>query len=250
MLRARDEINHQFQTVKLQDEFREKGLQIIVKLGGIELTPNNPSFLGEDWHADGLLNEHIAGIAMYCFDLENVINARISFAQPISMSDEVFSFADNEWDVPYLEELFGVRDEGPAFQELGAVSIRQGGLITFPNCLRHRLESFELVDKARPGRCHFLTLLLVDPSYRICSTRNVPPQRLDWWEQEARSHLSLAHPLPQELADQIIAETGPWLMSLPEARHHRRERAKDEAVAREKDREEIEDNTICLVKRD
>jgi hypothetical protein len=250
MLRARDEINHQFQTVKLQDEFREKGLQIIVKLGGIELTPDNPSFLGEDWHADGLLNEHIAGIAMYCFDLENVINARISFAQPISMSDEVFSFADNEWDVPYLEELFGVRDEGPAFQELGAVSIRQGGLITFPNCLRHRLESFELVDKARPGRCHFLTLLLVDPSYRICSTRNVPPQRLDWWEQEARSHLSLAHPLPQELADQIIAETGPWLMSLPEARHHRRERAKDEAVAREKDREEIEDNTICLVKRD
>jgi hypothetical protein len=250
MLRAKDEIDHQFQTVKLQDEFRDKGLQIIVKLGGIELTPDNPSFLGEDWHADGLLNEHIVGIAMYCFDLENVTNARISFAQQISMRGEFFSFADNEWDIPYLEELFGVRDEGPAFQELGSVSIRQGRLITFPNCLRHRLESFELVDKARPGRCRFLTLLLVDPYYRICSTRNVPPQRLDWWEQEARSHLSSAHPLPQELADQIIAETGPWLINLPEAQHHRRERAKDEAVACEKDRESIEHNTICLVKED
>lgn len=57
ILRAKDEVDHQFQTVKLQDEFREKGLQIIVKLGGIELAPDNPSFLGEDWHVDGLANE-------------------------------------------------------------------------------------------------------------------------------------------------------------------------------------------------
>jgi hypothetical protein len=248
MRRAKDEIDHQFQTVKLQDEFREKGLQIIVKLGGIELTPDNPSFLGEDWHADGLLNEHIAGVALYCFDLENVTNTRISFAQEISMHGEEFLFNGGGWDIPYLEKLFGVQNERPAFQELGSVSIRQGGLITFPNCLRHRLESFELVDKARPGRCRFLTLWLVDPSYRICSTRNVSPQRLDWWEQEARSHLSSAYPLPQELADQIIAETGPWLMGLPEAQHHRHERAKDEAVACEKDKEQIEYNTICLVK--
>ncbi|KAF4159897.1 hypothetical protein CNMCM6069_000403 [Aspergillus lentulus] len=248
MYRAKDEIDHQFQTVKLQDEFREKGLQIIVKLGGIELTPDNASFLGEDWHAEGLLNEHIAGVAMYCFDLENVTNTRISFAQEISMHGEEFSFDLDGWDIPYLEKLFGVQNERPAFQELGSMSIRQGGLIAFPNCLRHRLESFELLDKARPGRCRFLTLWLVDPSYRICSTRNVPPQRLDWWEQEARSHLSSAHPLPQELADQIIAETGPWLMDLPEAQHHRRERAKDEAVAYEKDKEQIEYNTICLVK--
>ncbi|EAW23420.1 DUF4246 domain-containing protein [Aspergillus fischeri NRRL 181] len=250
MLRAKDEIDHQFQTVKLQDEFREKGLQIIVKLGGIELTPDNPSFLGEDWHVDGLVNEHIAGVALYCFDLENVTNTRISFAQEISMDGEEFSFSWDGWDIPYLEKLFGVQNEKPAFQELGSVSIRQGGLIAFPNCLRHRLESFELVDKARPGRCRFLTLWLVDPSYRICSTRNVPPQRLDWWEQEARSHLSSAHPLPQELADQIIAETGPWLMNLPEAQHHRRERAKEEAVACEKDTEQIEKNSICLVKED
>lgn len=33
-------------------------------------------------------------------------------------------------------------------------------------------------------------LWLVDPYYRICSTRNVPPQRQDWWEQETWSHLA------------------------------------------------------------
>jgi hypothetical protein len=42
--------------------------------------------------------------------------------------------------------------------------------------------------------------------------------------------LKSAHPLPQELSDQIIADTGPWLMGLPEAQHHRHERAKDEVV--------------------
>ncbi|KAH1818404.1 hypothetical protein KXX00_009285 [Aspergillus fumigatus] len=248
ILRAKDEVDHQFQTVKLQDEFREKGLQIIVKLGGIELAPDNPSFLGEDWHVDGLANEHIAGVALYCFDLGNVANPRISFAHEISMDADDFSFSYFNWDISYLERLFGVQNEKPSFQELGSVSIRQGGLIAFPNCIYHRLESFELVDKARPGRCRFLTLWLVDPYYRIRSTRNVPPQRLDWWEQEARSHLSSAHPLPQELADQIITEAGLWLMNLPEAQHHRRERAKEEALAYEKIRSQIERNTICLLK--
>ena len=28
-----------------------------------------------------------------------------------------------------------------------------------------------------------LVLWLVDPNYRICSTRNVPPQRSDWWAE-------------------------------------------------------------------
>jgi hypothetical protein len=38
----------------------------------------------------------------------------------------------------------------------------------------------ELQDKTEPGHCRFLTLSLVDPTYRICSTRNVPPQQTDW----------------------------------------------------------------------
>ncbi|KAH2858631.1 hypothetical protein KXW79_008732 [Aspergillus fumigatus] len=214
ILRAKDEVDHQFQTVKLQDEFREKGLQIIVKLGGIELAPDNPSFLGEDWHVDGLANEHIAGVALYCFDLGNVANPRISFAHEISMDADDFSFSYFNWDIPYLERLFGVQNEKPS-----------------------STWTLSLFD-----------LWLVDPYYRIRSTRNVPPQRLDWWEQEARSHLSSAHPLPQELADQIITEAGLWLMNLPEAQHHRRERAKEEALAYEKIRSQIERNTICLLK--
>ncbi|EAW07316.1 uncharacterized protein ACLA_020230 [Aspergillus clavatus NRRL 1] len=154
----------------------------------------------------------------------------------------------DEWDIPYLQELFGVKDNGPPQQELGSVSLQQGRLLAFPHCLYHLLEPFELVDKAHSRHYRFLTLLRVDPYYRICSTRNMPPQRLHWWEQDARSHLSSAHPVPRELADQIIAETGLWLMGLQETQHHRRERAKDEALGHEAERNEIKRDVICLVK--
>lgn len=57
----------------------------------------------------------------------------------------------------------------------------QGRLLTFPNTLQHKVEPFELVDKSRPGHRRFLALWLVDPQYRVCSTRNVPPQQEHWW---------------------------------------------------------------------
>ncbi|KAL4877158.1 hypothetical protein BJY04DRAFT_222288 [Aspergillus karnatakaensis] len=247
--RAKEDFDHQFQTVELQEEFREKGLQVIVKLGGIELTPDNATFEGEDWHADGILNEHIAGVAVYCFDTENINEPRMSFIQHPEFFGDEYSFDEN-WEVPYMEELYGVKHEKSLFQDLGSVPLRQGGLIAFPNCLRHRLDPFELADKTRSGHCRFLTLWLVDPYYRICSTRNVPPQHADWWEQEARSHLAAAHPLPRELTDQIIADTGPWLMSLQEAEIHRQKRAEEEEEVRKKDFTEFEMNSVVFIKVD
>ncbi|PIG89703.1 hypothetical protein AARAC_003406 [Aspergillus arachidicola] len=214
--RCRD---HDYYTVKLQETFRDKGLQIIVKMEGIELTPESPSYPGEDWHTDGLLNEHIVGTAV------------LSFRQEIEMNPGVYQFEG--WDVPYLEKLFGVKDETPAFQELGSVSIGQGRLIVFPNALHHRMEPFELISKCRAGHLRFLTLWLVDPYYRICSTRNVPPQRHDWWAEEAQSLVTSAHSLPQELATMVISETHQWPMDLLEAQRHRLERGKDSSIAHE-----------------
>lgn len=85
-----------------------------------------------------------------------------------------------------LAEIFGIasknlRDEAP-FQNIGSVTTPQGRLLAFPNTLQHKVEPFELVDKTRPGHRRFLVLWLVDPHYRICSTRNVPPQQESWWE--------------------------------------------------------------------
>ncbi|KAL4962780.1 DUF4246 domain-containing protein [Aspergillus stella-maris] len=259
LVRARKVWDHEFQIIKLQDEFREKGLQVIVKLGGVELTPDTQlSFPGEDWHKDGMLNEQIVGVTTYAFSIENITTPRISFSQKIWMHPNEFHFDQGDdvaWDVPFLEQLFGIKNDGPSRQDIGSVPLREGRLLTFSNCLRHRLEPFELVDRARPGHCRFLTLWLVNPYFRICSTRNVPLQRQDWWEQKTRSHLASAYSVPQELSDLIIADAvgskeqgSSWLMGRTEADHHRGERVKDEALAHMCDKKQEKSGAICLWK--
>jgi hypothetical protein len=38
-----------------------------------------------------------------------------------------------------------------------------------------------LEDPTKPGHRRFIALWLVDPTKRIISTSNVPPQQMDWW---------------------------------------------------------------------
>lgn len=108
-----------------------------------------------------------------------------------------------------LAEIFDIssgslRDEA-AIQDLGSVTTPQGRLLAFPNTLQHKVEPFELVDKSRPGHRRFLALWLVDPHYRICSTRNVPPQQESWWA-------GTGHAAPEGEGE------GEELMSLKEAK--------------------------------
>lgn len=48
--------DHQTHQIALQDTFRKQGLQIIVKIDGIELTPEKPKYSGGDWKLEGQLN--------------------------------------------------------------------------------------------------------------------------------------------------------------------------------------------------
>jgi hypothetical protein len=104
-----------------------------------------------------------------------------------------------------------------------------GRLLAWPNLLHHRITPFELIDKTKSGHRSFLTLSLVDPSYRLCSTRNVPPQDHGWWAEEA---ISAALPtkvsVPQELVDHIDSYTDNWPMGLEEAMEFREQMAKEQ----------------------
>lgn len=44
--------------VKLRDGFSESGIQVIVKLANIELTPEKPEYDGGSWHVEGQLVRH------------------------------------------------------------------------------------------------------------------------------------------------------------------------------------------------
>lgn len=45
-------LEHEYQEVRLQDEFRDRGLQVIVKLASVELTPEKPNYDGGSWHLE------------------------------------------------------------------------------------------------------------------------------------------------------------------------------------------------------
>lgn len=46
---------------------------------------------------------------------------------------------------------------------------------------QHRVSPFRLIDPTLPGHRRFIALWLVNPTMRILSTANVPPQQMSWW---------------------------------------------------------------------
>lgn len=166
----------------IEDEFRKQGLQVIVKLSSIELTPENPEYPGGSWHLEGMLNENIVATSIYYYDVDNVTESRIRFSQEAALYKLDLEYEQDDHDP--LAITFGtesMRDE-PAVQEIGSIATRHGRIIAFPNTLRHKVEPFSLADRTKPGHRRYLVLWLVDPHDRIVSTANVPPQQLSWAE--------------------------------------------------------------------
>ncbi|RAH47137.1 uncharacterized protein BO95DRAFT_441568 [Aspergillus brunneoviolaceus CBS 621.78] len=173
--------DHQFYTVSLRNQFQD--LQVIIRVSGIDLIPERPLYTGEpQFGVAGILNEHIVATAVCYLDVDNIKDPKVSFQQETLLSTldfnvEKYLIMNRVFDVPEEED-----DElPPALQNLGSISVSQAGqLLSWPNTLRSRAESFTLRDPSQPGRLRFVTLWLVDPHYRICSTQNVPPQDESW----------------------------------------------------------------------
>lgn len=230
---------HEYYTVRLQDEFRRQGLQVIVKTSSIELTPELSVYdTGNDrFHLDGMLNEHIVATARYYYDVKNIANASIQFAQETSIPTDKMDEPE-DWSV---EEVFDVYVlESPCLgrsaesaqrahnqpsepQILGDIPILAGRMIAWPNTLMHRNSSFRLRRKTKPGHLRYVTLHLVDPHYRILSTANVPPQQPSWWLKDAVTAFESTHmgKLPQELRDMIYTYLLEWQMSMDKSKEVR-----------------------------
>ncbi len=75
--------------VSLRQDFKDQGLQIIVKLANIHLTAEKPDYAGGSWHVEGPLNEHICATAIYYYDSENVTDSFLEFRQHVDAEDMV-----------------------------------------------------------------------------------------------------------------------------------------------------------------
>lgn len=170
--------------LRLAKKFRESGLQIIVKIVSIELTPETPEFKAGSWHVEGQMNERICATALYYLDSENITESSLSFRMrtPEYIQDES-GFMVGQDSYQWLQYVYGVLLSGPSsnVQNFGSVTTNEGRLLAFPNTFQHAVSPFELQDKTKPGHRRFVALWLVDPHVRILSTANVPPQQQSWW---------------------------------------------------------------------
>ncbi|RJE26931.1 hypothetical protein PHISCL_00738 [Aspergillus sclerotialis] len=240
--------------IDLRAMFAEKGLQVIVKLANIELTPDKPEYDGGSWHVEGQLNEHICATAIYYYDSENITESTLSFRQRGNQynMDEINYEQDRHG---FLQQVFGYPEEVDGWNDhnvtqlLGNVSTREGRLLTFPNTLQHRVSPFSLADRSKPGHRKILAFFLVSPDLRIISSANIPPQRRDWWrEREESIEQLLRKNLPVELQDMVKKEIGfiPHI-TMEEAKKYRLELMEERKAVEPHNKEmfEIDSFSLC-----
>ncbi|KAI9832635.1 MAG: hypothetical protein M1819_004220 [Sarea resinae] len=207
--------------MNLREQYRESGLQVIVKLANIHLTPEKPEYEGGTWHVEGQLNEHICATALYYYDSHNITESRLAFRQMSKESDASgvdYMQEQHDW----LDEVFGCSQNEPAVQSVGDVLCREGRLLTFPNILQHRVSPFRLEDATKPGHRKIVALFLVDPNIRVISTANVPPQQREWWSEHIRS-TGRFQQLSPELQDEVFKAVEDFPIGMDEAKELRLE---------------------------
>ncbi|GAA1535829.1 hypothetical protein GCM10009730_51270 [Streptomyces albidochromogenes] len=172
-------------------DLRGRRLQVIVKLATVHLTPDQPRYAGGSWHVEGMLNERIVSTGIYYWDSENITESRLGFRG--ALDDPHYEQNDDAG----LREVYGLEDEDALNQVLGAVPTPEGRCLAFPNVLQHRVDAFRLADPTRPGHRKILAFFLVDPTQRIVSTSDVPPQQP--WSETTTMTLEQAKTYREEL---------------------------------------------------
>ncbi|KAF7165022.1 hypothetical protein CNMCM5623_009374 [Aspergillus felis] len=212
----------------LHHHYAERGLQVIVKLANIELTPEKPEYEGGSWHIEGQLNEHICATAIYYYDSENITESTLAFRQRAS-TDEVVDIAYEQSRHGFLQQVFGFGPDVDGWgvsnvtQLLGSVETRQGRLLTFPNNLQHR----------------------VAPSG--WQTPNVPPQQEDWWRerQELVARLLAERPTA-ELLEMLRKGFDAQPITMEEAKQYRKELMEERSSKLEAQNERFEKDSFNL----
>jgi hypothetical protein len=206
---------------------RNRNLQVIFKMGSIELTPENPKYPGGSWHIEGVQEERIVATCIYYLEQTNVtashLQFRASVEQPQYTQDE-FKDMNRRFGMETTTNEFqnesGFIDGDGTNQNLGSCSTTTKRLLGWPNTLQHCVSPFELDDPTKHGRRSILVAFLVDPHVSLpLSTASVPPQQRDWMTRELLNTPILFR-LPPNCFRHIV-EYLAFGMSLEEAKQRR-----------------------------
>ncbi|KDQ18862.1 hypothetical protein BOTBODRAFT_477667 [Botryobasidium botryosum FD-172 SS1] len=156
--------------IKQTVELSSSRIQVIVKLANILLTADKPSYPGVSWRVEGMKNESIVSTFIYYYDEENVTESQLAFRAAVC--EPTYHMQD---DSMCMEMLYGLDRGRTCIQHRGHVVTKGGRCIAFPNIYQH--QPFELADKTKMGHRKIVALFLIDPTRKILSTTDVPPQR-------------------------------------------------------------------------
>lgn len=112
-------------------------------------------------------------------------------------------------------KTWGLQAGDPCHQYIGAVPLRQGLCVAFPNIYQYHLTPFSLTDPLKEGHQRIVGLYLVDHSTApLASTRRVPPQQKAW----ARTSLEMMTRgiFSVEIIDKVLDEVD-GVMDIDEA---------------------------------
>ncbi|KAF1977877.1 hypothetical protein BU23DRAFT_657381 [Bimuria novae-zelandiae CBS 107.79] len=135
--------------IRLEEDFKAEGLQVIVKLSSIELTPEKPDYPDGTWHLEGMLNESIVATSIYYYDVENATPSQIRFSQVNSVDGIYWDVSYEQGDHEPLAIVFGSRDmdDAPAVQKIGTVATKHGRVIALPNdAVESNMDSYNLCE--------------------------------------------------------------------------------------------------------
>ncbi|KAK4221203.1 hypothetical protein QBC38DRAFT_139315 [Podospora fimiseda] len=217
-----ENLSKKIQVLDAPISLKNTSLQIIFKLANIYLSPENPRYEGGTWHVEGTLNEVICASAIYYYDQENITDSHLAFANTVDTQAVMMIPEQNEYSS--LEDYLSVANNssGMASKNIGQVLTSEGRLLTFPNCLRHQVQPFELKDKTKSGHRKILAMFLVDPNRPVLSSAHVPPQRRDWWADKVRDEGGLSgKKMPPEVFDMVVSELDDFPLSWKQAVEHR-----------------------------
>lgn len=167
-------------------------------------------------------NERICASAIYYYDNENIAPSYLDSRQASDIREaeqQRYEQGDTFW----LEQVYEMDNFSAAVQEVGSVETREGRVITFPNVLQHRVESFKLKDPTKPGHRKILALILVDPHIKVISTAHVPCQQKEWRAEPMLKGDGPLERLPPELRDVVLDDVKDFPLTLDEAKKIREE---------------------------
>ena len=211
--------------VDLKREFWNIGLQMVLQMRDINLTPEQSDYKCEDWHVKGQRNERVCATAHYIYSTENLSPSqppKLSFRRRINPEEAGLAKGYINGP-PFAPEIYGAEDGDPVIQHIGDVNLKDGRVVVFPNTFQSKMSPFGLEDRTKPGHLRLLTIHLIDPNRRVMSTAMVPCQRRDWWAQEVRRQCPSFWRLPVEIWDKIVDSVEGWPLSTKEGEEIRKE---------------------------